>query len=864
MANIEASISWFTQRRGKVRYSMSARMGPNSYDCSSAVYFALRAGGLLANNKMGNTDTLFGDLERAGWRAVSTSSPIRGDVFIWGRRGASGGSAGHTGIFVNNRDIIHCNYGANGISVDNYANSRSWNGNPPHFIYRAPAGSTPAPAPTPPRVTYTAEERVAIDIYHELNPKGYSLASIAASIGNADYESGLRPDQQEIRGPGYGLWQWTSPNIAESGRAYVQRLMRQAGISGDYRTTKPQTQLMDWGMFNGQWIGVSEPRTVAGFKAGTNVSQLTTAFMRNFERPGVERLQARQVAAQKWFKFLSDYRVNLGSPELADLPGIEEERQTIRNVGEIDEMGIKEGKIFVKGWHFSSDMPRQDIIVYDATNDREVRKYENVSLKNREDVKEQYPEIDDIEKSGFELNFEVEPGQAVYLKGIRSGNGEVDELIFPHTLAFEPAENAEVDDFASGNRDFFFEIWDDGKLLKRGKKILNTLSWSNEMLYVPETVVVLPIEYLEYLNGRPEIKLFINNKVFHALILNPEVDNENGLVSIEVVHVIHEWTYRQLSTNLACKNRTINDIYSTYDFKYSGAWNMDFLQNVANHRIDYVYSRQDKLEGLNKTCQLTDDVFWRVGFNFGRRLELGTFGEKKQYTISRKPASKQNIQMITEPVINHDYESVKNIATVYGEKSDSGMSSMSLRDVYVDPGSQIPGFPVRVLRKGINNERGYNYMEFTKLASNNNVEYSVVDEESIKIEANTVIETSYSFNDLAPFAIDSETISDEDRSIASKAAYEAAVKRLKLSRRKYSFTFTVSELPADLNVGDKIRFLYDYHRLITSECGDYLKEIMIKDDWFYLTGIDYDFDENGTEINTVTLSKFLVIEREGD
>lgn len=39
MANVEAVINWFQARKGKVSYSMTNRLGPNSYDCSSAVFF---------------------------------------------------------------------------------------------------------------------------------------------------------------------------------------------------------------------------------------------------------------------------------------------------------------------------------------------------------------------------------------------------------------------------------------------------------------------------------------------------------------------------------------------------------------------------------------------------------------------------------------------------------------------------------------------------------------------------------------------------------------------------------------------------------------------------------------------------------
>ena len=39
--NMEQAIAWMEARRGKVTYSMDFRNGPNSYDCSSAVYYAL-------------------------------------------------------------------------------------------------------------------------------------------------------------------------------------------------------------------------------------------------------------------------------------------------------------------------------------------------------------------------------------------------------------------------------------------------------------------------------------------------------------------------------------------------------------------------------------------------------------------------------------------------------------------------------------------------------------------------------------------------------------------------------------------------------------------------------------------------------
>ncbi|WP_276567614.1 peptidoglycan amidohydrolase family protein, partial [Streptococcus ruminantium] len=46
--DFETSIRWMMDRVGRVTYSMDYRNGPDSYDCSSAVYYALTAGGAIS------------------------------------------------------------------------------------------------------------------------------------------------------------------------------------------------------------------------------------------------------------------------------------------------------------------------------------------------------------------------------------------------------------------------------------------------------------------------------------------------------------------------------------------------------------------------------------------------------------------------------------------------------------------------------------------------------------------------------------------------------------------------------------------------------------------------------------------------
>lgn len=110
MGSIDSVMNFMYSKQGKVGYSMAARMGPYSYDCSSAVFFALIAGGFLKQGTgIGNTESLY-RLEGTLLTPISRSQVRRGDIFVSGRKGASSGSAGHTGIFVSNSQIIHCTY----------------------------------------------------------------------------------------------------------------------------------------------------------------------------------------------------------------------------------------------------------------------------------------------------------------------------------------------------------------------------------------------------------------------------------------------------------------------------------------------------------------------------------------------------------------------------------------------------------------------------------------------------------------------------------------------------------------------------------------------------------------------------------
>lgn len=535
----------------------------------------------------------------------------------------------------------------------------------------------------------------------------------------------------------------------------------------------------------------------------------------------------------------------------------------------------------------------------------------------------------------------------------------------------------------------YFEVFKQGNLIIRGKQILNTISLDNELMLAPSTTLTLPIDWLKVIDGREEVKVYLDDcRVFWGIVWDIEVDKEAETIDLDVRHVVTEWQYRQISVNHAMQNTALNivymgekveknkgndetitangftaslteakkftsadwinraratawatsngdkvaitsvkiqkcetddndketctdatiteaatyriifstakgtsvgidanieekvtpeystlddptvvdklqDIYNDMNFAYPG-WEIEFRDGSETRMIDYVYSRQNKLDALTETMELTSDLWWRVGLWNEKKIQIGKFGDVKPYTLSKKPSGETNIKIISEPTIDYDFENVVNVATVYSDKSDGGMSSLTLREVYKDPTLQQDGFPVVILHANVNNERDYHQYisQYPKLAPNNEIEYAVIDEESIALESGTVIEGTYAFNDLSPFELDTKTISDEKRIEAAKTVYEAVIKKLIQARRSYDVHVTTEPIPCDLEVGDKIRFIYDNNIWNLDACSSYWKKVLSYDDLFYVTAITWNYDEYGNLTNELTLTKWLKIDRE--
>ena len=613
----------------------------------------------------------------------------------------------------------------------------------------------------------------------------------------------------------------------------------------------------------------------------------------------------------------------------------------------------------------------------------------------------------------------------------------------------------------------YFEIFKQGKLIKRGTKIIGGLSWENEVMTIPTLDLTLPAEYAEFFDGREDVKIHVNGKVFWGhLRSNYTLDKDAETITLPLEHIVCEWEYRQISINHAVSDGNINivfkgdkvrknvgnqegitgvdfyltskqvkahvsdsylinkafvqawnlangdpvkitkvdrsnlkakddvydvtfstakgtsitvectvqpnvdlgglryksnktdkekitarrfkidisdaddltdkdlikiskakawvyrhpdepigvivassniraevgsytvtfetathntsltidvgvtdyesypnlepavvdnlqDIYNDMNMAYPG-WQIDWQDDSADRKIDYVYSRQNKLEALTKTMEITPDLFWRVGFTGEKVIEVGKFGKKMPYSISTKPSGESNRRMITEPSVTPDYENVINVATVYSEKSDGGMSTLTLREVYNDKSLQFEKFPVVILHANVNNERDYTQYitQYPKLAPNNELEYAIIDTESVALESGVLIEGTFAFNDLGAFNTNSRKITDKKRIQAAKTVYHAGVRKLKEARRNYRFEVTVEEMPPEVNVGDKIRVLYDNSIWNLAECSNYWKKILQMSNYFYIERMTWDIDVTGGETNTLTLVKYLKVDRE--
>ncbi|WEV54586.1 LysM peptidoglycan-binding domain-containing protein [Leuconostocaceae bacterium ESL0723] len=100
-------VNWFYNNEGKLTYSMSgSRNGTDgTADCSGAMTEALYEAGASQPAYLYNTDSLHSYLTQNGYKLIAENQSWdaqKGDIVIWGQKGASNGAAGHVQVISSN------------------------------------------------------------------------------------------------------------------------------------------------------------------------------------------------------------------------------------------------------------------------------------------------------------------------------------------------------------------------------------------------------------------------------------------------------------------------------------------------------------------------------------------------------------------------------------------------------------------------------------------------------------------------------------------------------------------------------------------------------------------------------------------
>ena len=222
--NIETAISWMEAREGQVSYSMEERDGDDSYDCSSSMYYSLRSAGASSAGWAVNTEYMHDWLVKNGYELIAENTECvakRGDIFIWGKRGASAGAFGHTGMFIDSDNIIHCNYAYNGISINNHDERWYYAGQPYFYIYRL---TNPNAEPEAPKKGWQEDD------------EGYWYARANGSYPKAQFE--------KIN----GTWYY----FDSQGYMLADKWQKQPDGTW-YYFDKSGEMATDWNKINGKW-----------------------------------------------------------------------------------------------------------------------------------------------------------------------------------------------------------------------------------------------------------------------------------------------------------------------------------------------------------------------------------------------------------------------------------------------------------------------------------------------------------------------------------------------------------------------------------------------------------------------------------
>lgn len=313
MPNLEKAYQWVidTCNNPKVGYSQPNRTGKKVngryyYDCSSLLSKALTVGSFTKTNPWFTTRTMKGYLKKWGWKKVDIHGTWKKGDILW--------RTGHTEMVYKGGNANGFTMGAHSsryafsaqVSINNFpSTASSWT-----ELWRYGGGVddsyTQKWVSKNDYLTNNQMENNAYIFYSVMYNYGYDLKSICAMLGNISVESGVNPGLWQSRkqgdmSVGFGLVQWTP---ASKYHTWAK--------SNNYDPSDGNGQCvwLDKMTEKNQWIKTSAyPLTWKQFKENSkrkSIDYLTKAFLKNFERAGIEKTLQRIDLAKRWYSYLKN------------------------------------------------------------------------------------------------------------------------------------------------------------------------------------------------------------------------------------------------------------------------------------------------------------------------------------------------------------------------------------------------------------------------------------------------------------------------------------------------------------------------------------------------------------------------------
>lgn len=335
MSDINTAYRWAIEKcnAANVGYSLTYRdqqtvNGITYYDCSSFIWYALIAGGFDCVTANGGsawpfvTSTMGAVLQALGFVSIPLTTPcVAGDILVHNH----GSAGGHTEMVFAGGTETARTMGAHSASRP-LADQVSINSGYVSFsaagweeLYRYGGGvaydwnnkQTGGYLKTDPE----AQENV-MKIVSVLAPHGWTINAIAGMVGNIEAESGLNPWRWEgdtvNLSNGYGLFQYTPATnyINDAGAQALTGFAPnypQGSGGADDGTAQLLFMLLNSVQGGAQYIPTAAyPETFTQFQTSTKSPEyLASAWLKNFERAGVEVEAARRANAAYWYDFIA-------------------------------------------------------------------------------------------------------------------------------------------------------------------------------------------------------------------------------------------------------------------------------------------------------------------------------------------------------------------------------------------------------------------------------------------------------------------------------------------------------------------------------------------------------------------------------